>query len=117
MHHLPGVPEERGVKLGNRITMWIEPVSGYVVKMEERSEEYFYFDIQTGQKIAPYNEFLNIYTEQSVRDHVEHALKARNTAIIIQFVVPVVLFLTLIVGFIFYRFPTSFIFSPEYLMP
>lgn len=117
MGHLPGVPEERGVKLGNRISMWVEPLSGYVVKMEEKSEEYFYFDIRTGQKIAPYNQFLNVYTEQSVRDHVKSALGARNKAIAIQIVVPVLLFLSLIISLIFYRSPTLFIFFPEYLIP
>lgn len=117
MDHLPGVPEERGVKLGNRISLWVEPLSGYVVKMEERSEEYFYFDKSTGQKIAPYNQFLNVYTEQSVRDHVKCALVARNKAIVIQIVIPVVLFLSLIFSLIFYRFPNLFIFSSEYAVP
>ena len=27
MHFLPDVPEKRGVKLSNKITMWIEPIS------------------------------------------------------------------------------------------
>jgi len=117
MHHLPGVPEERGVKLGNIITLWIEPISGYVVKMEDRSEEYFYFDIKTGKKIAPYNQFLNTYTEQSVRDHVKAAFLARNMVIIVQYVVPFALFVMLLFLLLFYRFPDFFIFSPQYFFP
>lgn len=117
MHHLPDVPEERGLKLGNIISMWIEPVSGYVVKLEERSEEYFYFDTKTGKKIAPYNQFLNIYTEESVREHVEYAAQTRNRVLVIQAVIPVVLFLILFFSLIFYRFPHAFIFSPEYFVP
>ncbi len=117
MHHLPGVPQERGVKLGNIVTMWIEPVSGYVVKLEDRSEEYFYFDIKTGQKIAPYNQFLNTYTEQSVRNHVKIALENKKEIIIVQIVVPVILSLILLFALIFYRFPDLFIFSSKYLVP
>ncbi len=117
MHHLPGVPQERGVKLGNIVTMWIEPVSGYLVKMEDRSEEYFYFDIKTGQKIAPYNQFLNTYTEQSVRNHVKIALENKKEIIIVQIVVPVILSLILLFTLIFYRFPDLFIFSSKYLVP
>lgn len=117
MHHLPGVPEDRGVKLGNIVTLWIEPISGYVVKMEDRSEEYFYFDIKTGKTIAPYNQFLNTYSEQSVREHVNAAFIARNMVIIIQYVVPIFLFSVLVFFVVFYRFPDFFIFSPQYLFP
>lgn len=117
MDHLPGVPEERGVKLGNRISLWIEPISGYLVKLEERSEEYFYFDIKTGQKIAPYNQFLNVYTDESFREHIENAEKAKQKVIIIQVVIPTVLFLIFTVLLLFYRFPRSFLFSREYALP
>jgi signal transduction histidine kinase/CHASE1-domain containing sensor protein len=117
MGHLPGVPEERGVKLGNIITLWIEPISGYVVKIEDRSEEYFYFDIKTGKKIVPYNQFLNTYTEQSVREHAKNALQARNKIIIVEIVVPGLLVLAFIVALIFYRFPDLFIFSSKYSIP
>lgn len=117
MYHLPGVPQERGVKLGNIVTMWIEPVSGYLVKMEDCSEEYFYFDIKTGQKIAPYNQFLNTYTEQSVRNHVKIALENKKEIIIVQIVVPVILSLILLFTLIFYRFPDLFIFSSKYFVP
>lgn len=94
--------------------MWIEPVSGYVVKIEDHSEEYYYFDIKTGQKIAPYNQFLNTYTEQSVRDHVKAAFDARNRVIIVQFIVPMILIFFLLFGFVFYQFPDFFLFSPKY---
>lgn len=117
MDHLPGVPEERGVKLGNRISLWIEPISGYLVKLEERSEEYFYFDIKTGQKIAPYNQFLNVYTEEAFHEHIEKAKQVKYKVIIIQIVVPVILFLIFILLFLFYRYPRSFLFSREYALP
>lgn len=117
MHHLPGVPEERGVKLGNVINLWIEPVSGYVVKMEDYSRDYYFFDIKTGQKLAPYNQFLNTYTEQSVRDHVEKAKEAKNRVIIVQIIVPAVLVFILVFTAIFYSYPNLFIFSPKYLFP
>ena len=82
MHHLPDVPEKRGVKLNNGVNLWIEPVSGYVVKMEDYSREYYFYDIKTGQKLAPYNQFLNTYSEQSVREHVKRASDEKNKFII-----------------------------------
>jgi signal transduction histidine kinase/CHASE1-domain containing sensor protein len=117
MHHLPGIPEERGIKLNNRISLWIEPISGYLVKFEDRSEEYFYFDRQTGEKIVPYNQFLNVYTDESFRDHIEQAKDAKQKVIWIQIVVPSFLFLALVVLFLFYRFPGLFLFSREYTLP
>lgn len=111
------MPEERGIKLGNRISLWIEPISGYLVKFEERSEEYFYFDIKTGQKIAPYNQFLNVYTDESFREHIENAKQAKQKVILVEVVVPVFLLFVLIILFLFYRFPGSFLFSREYILP
>lgn len=117
MHHLPDVPEKRGVKLNNGVNLWIEPVSGYVVKMEDYSREYYFYDIKTGQKLAPYNQFLNTYSEQSVREHVKRASDEKNKFIIVQKVIPSVLILILIFIVIFYNFPHFFIFSPKYLFP
>jgi hypothetical protein len=117
MHHLPDVPEKRGVKLNNGINLWIEPVSGYVVKMEDYSREYYFYDIKTGQKLAPYNQFLNTYSEQSVREHVKRAIDEKNKFIIVQKVIPSVLIFILIFIVIFYKFPHLFIFSPKYLFP
>lgn len=97
--------------------MWIEPVSGYVVKIEDRSEEYYYFDNKTGQKIAPYNQFLNTYTEKSVRDHVKAAFDARNRVLIVEFIIPTILVFFLFFGLILYRFPDFFLFSPKYFFP
>jgi signal transduction histidine kinase/CHASE1-domain containing sensor protein len=117
MHHLPGVPEKRGISLDNRIAMWIEPLSWYVVKIEDYSVDYFYFDSVTKERLFPYNKFLNTYTEKSVLEHIEHAKKARNKIIIIQIFIPLFFFFSISIVAINKSFPSLFIFSREYFLP
>lgn len=117
MHFLPDVPESRGVKLSNKITMWIEPISWHVIKIEEISEDYFYFDIKTGQKLFPYNQFINTYTDDSVRNHVKIALKERNKIVFIQILVPISLFVIVLFFFVFHRFTHIALFSREHVIP
>lgn len=72
LSYLPGVPEERGVVLEPTLDVWIEPVSGRLVKYQDDTIAYYY-DIETGEKLNPWNNFQNIVTDQSVRDQVRLA--------------------------------------------
>ncbi|OGZ05188.1 MAG: hypothetical protein A2845_02610 [Candidatus Lloydbacteria bacterium RIFCSPHIGHO2_01_FULL_49_22] len=103
MGFLPGVPETRGVKLSSDLFMWIEPISGHVVKMEDFSIDYFYFDIKTGERSLPYNQFLNTYTDESVRAHVQMAEQERNKIIFFQFGVPFLLLLLVLFMLMYIR--------------
>ena len=70
---LPGVPEERGVVLEPHLELWVEPLTGHLIKYKDDTTAYFY-DITTLERIAPWNHFTNVVTEQSTQ---EHALDAK----------------------------------------
>ena len=101
MGFLPGVPEDRGVKLASSIALWIEPVSGRAVRVEDYSTDYFFFDIKTGVKQAPYNKFYNIFSQGSIEEQVRLARNERQKIIVIKYVVPcflLALFLVFLLG-------------------
>ena len=70
--HLPGVPDERGVRLDVKLTTWIEPVTGSLINYQDSTEAYYY-DIETGEKIHPWNTFSNTLNEASVVENVKRA--------------------------------------------
>ncbi|QQG40074.1 MAG: CHASE domain-containing protein [Candidatus Aenigmatarchaeota archaeon] len=98
--HLPGVPESRGVNLDINLRVWIEPTSGYLVKYEDRTIAYYY-NIRTGERIAPWNSFHNEYTQESIATHIAEAKIRRDrvlwydTAIPGAFVALAVMLLTI----------------------
>jgi len=70
--HLPGVPAKRGVILDIELTLWIEPVSGWLVQYNDRTLASFY-DRVTGYKLYPWNRFENRLTVLSVMQQVRRA--------------------------------------------
>ena len=85
--HLPGVPESRGVRLDINLQVWIEPVSGRMVKYEDKTLAYYY-DIQTGERLNPWNNFNNKFTKSSIADQVRISQKAKLRILLIDFIVP-----------------------------
>ncbi|XKT75400.1 MAG: porin PorA family protein [Patescibacteria group bacterium UBA2103] len=88
--YLPGVPEERGVVVEPELTIWVEPVSGHLVKYEDETIAYYY-DQETKEKIVPWNRFSNTLTEQSVRTHVASAQDAKTKNLFYVWYVPLLL--------------------------
>lgn len=86
---LPDVGETRGIRLESVNTLWIEPVTGYLVKQEDSSKEYYYYDLQTGERIGPYNQFINSYSEASVQEHVRTAMIMRYVVFGVLYGVPI----------------------------
>lgn len=74
--HLPGVPEERGVNFDINLHLWIEPVTGYMVKYQDNTTAYFY-DVETHERIHPWNKFSNRYSNISVNKHLKNAREAK----------------------------------------
>jgi signal transduction histidine kinase/CHASE1-domain containing sensor protein len=113
MGFLPGVPETRGIKLASRLGMWVEPISGYPVRIDDSSLDYFYYDIATGERISSYNKFSNTYSEDSVSDHVSYAKSARSKVLATKYgTVVLLVFLMLYLYFsrlYFYRGFAEFI--------
>lgn len=86
---LPGVPEERGVKLESKNFLWVEPISGYLVKQEDFSTDYYFYDIKSGEKLYPYNKFINTFSEEDVKRHVAVAKNKKYTLYAVDIFVPV----------------------------
>lgn len=96
MGFLPEVPEIRGIKLVSELYLWIEPVSGYLVNLEDLSTDYYYYDITTGKKIVPYNKFINTFSETSIIEHSNIAKTKKMIVVIIKYITPLLILLLLV---------------------
>ena len=88
---LPKVPTERGIKLRAKNEMWVEPTTGYLVKWRDYSQDYYFYDIKTGQRIAPYNQFENSFSTQSVIEKVSAAKRFKRRYYAVHYVAPILL--------------------------
>ena len=98
--HLPLVGKERGVELDTNLQIWIEPVTGRLIKYEDHAIAYYY-NILTGERLLPWNKFSNRYREESVKEQV---LIAKNEKIKINLagkIIPGILIFLNIIIFIF----------------
>ncbi len=87
---LPGVPEERGIVVEPHLELWIEPASGYLVKYHDDTYAYYY-DINTQEKLDPWNHFSNTFSDDSVQQHVKEAEVWRMKHYFYYYVLPLCL--------------------------
>jgi len=88
--HLPGVPETRGVILDINLQLWLEPVTGRLIKYEDHTTAWYY-DIETGERLHPWNKFNNKYTEDSITKQVGLAESDLHRLLLYKFILPIVL--------------------------
>ncbi|MCA9308941.1 CHASE domain-containing protein [Candidatus Saccharibacteria bacterium] len=88
--NLPGVGVTRGVTLNVILDLWIEPVTGELVKYEDSARAYYY-DLATGQQQSPWNQFHNNYSFDAVARHVALAESRKQQTQVIQEVVPAII--------------------------
>jgi hypothetical protein len=100
MGFVPGVPEKYGIKLETINTVWIEPVSGYMVAESDWSTDYYFYDIKTGQKVKSYNAFKDVYTDESIDQNVAKAQELKNQALFVYRTIPMIGVSVLVVIFI-----------------
>ncbi|TSC76793.1 MAG: ABC-type uncharacterized transport system, periplasmic component [Parcubacteria group bacterium Gr01-1014_29] len=106
---LPGVGKTRGVELEPYLQLWIEPVSGHLVKYKDDTIAYYY-DLKTGQKLNPWNHFGNTYTRDSLLKQVGLAKSEKLQLTLVEIVVPAFLALLALALVIFkYRRKTAVI--------
>ncbi|MBP7842438.1 CHASE domain-containing protein [Candidatus Woesebacteria bacterium] len=105
--HLPGVPEERGVRLDPKLTLWIEPVSGWMVHYQDQTTAYYY-DVITKKTIEPWNSFRNFYTQNSINQQVLYAKNLRSTILLLHFGIPVLLVVAWFVCLLIFTYGKSF---------
>lgn len=94
---LPNVGITRGIKTDIILQLWIEPVSGWLVKYQDYSIANYY-DLKTGKLLYPWNQFSNRYTENSVRQQVHIATFLKWKILTIDFGIPF-LFISLAIFF------------------
>ncbi|PIN74049.1 hypothetical protein COV20_02985 [Candidatus Woesearchaeota archaeon CG10_big_fil_rev_8_21_14_0_10_45_16] len=90
LDHLPGVPETRGIDLDINLTLWLEPVTGRMIKYEDDTIAYYY-DQATKERLYPWNHFHNRFTGPSVKEQVEIAVTEKQRLFIFKTVVPFLL--------------------------
>ncbi len=67
LEFLPNVGVTRGVVLDPYLQVWVEPTTGMIVKYVDDTIAYYY-DLKTGERIAPWNHFTNKVTDQSAEN-------------------------------------------------
>jgi hypothetical protein len=88
--HLPGVPEKRGVTNDINLQLWIEPVLGMLIKYEDKTSAYFY-DIDTGEYLSPWNNFNNEFSEDSITTQVIKAQNEKFKLLLIKTLIPLLI--------------------------
>lgn len=88
--YLPGVPTARGIKVDVTLNVWIEPISGWLIKYQDNSIAYYY-DRTTGKKLSLWNQFSNRFAEKSIYQQVQHARRLKWKIIFVHFIVPTLL--------------------------
>ncbi|MBI2106251.1 DUF3068 domain-containing protein [Candidatus Woesearchaeota archaeon] len=89
LSHLPGVPEEKGVNLDINLQAWIEPVTGRLIRYEDNAIAYYY-DIETGERIHPWNKFNNFYKASSFFEEINLAKREKAKLILYKKIMPAV---------------------------
>lgn len=90
LRFLPGVGKTRGVGLDVHLELWIEPVSGALVKYEDKTLAYYY-DLKTKERLHPWNRFRNTYAEASVAERAAVAGAQRLKVLLLDVVIPALL--------------------------
>ena len=86
--NLPNVGKTRGISTDVVLQLWIEPVSGHLVKYDDHATAYYY-DLATGVRISPWNKFSNTFSFNSIATHARIAEQDRQRIQLITIAIPV----------------------------
>lgn len=89
---LPDVGIKYGITLDVHLQTWIEPVTGDLVSYEDAATAYYY-DLETGARLYPWNKFRNAYTIDSTIRHAALAARHKETLLLLEIVFPIALLL------------------------
>lgn len=93
---LPNVGVTRGVELDPYLQLWVEPLTGNLIKYEDKTTAYFY-DLETGERQNPWNQFSNKFRERSVEANVRATNLEKTKMQVVEIYLPIILiFLALI---------------------
>ena len=84
---LPEVGDTLGVTLDVSLELWIEPYTGYLVKYTD-SAEAWYYSLETGERLHPWNKFGNSFADPAVQRHAERAATVSQELLLEGLLVP-----------------------------
>lgn len=87
---LPEVGVTRGVNLEPHLQLWIEPVTGYLVKFHDETTAYYY-NLETKERINPWNKFSNTIQKTSIEKNIKIAKDKKTAHILIKYITPITL--------------------------
>ena len=99
---IPDVGDTRGVELDVELWLWIHPQTGRLVKYRDATVAWYY-DLQTGQRLNPWNKFSNEITETSSSYLASQAQDAGRVLLMDQWAIPTLLMLMALMSFLFGR--------------
>ncbi len=85
-----GVPEERGITNTVEVDLWIEPISGHIVNIIDKGEN-FYHDPTTGKILFKRNSYRNIFTYDTMVNQVRIAQNRKMTIHLYGVIIPILL--------------------------
>ncbi len=88
--NLQDVGITKGINLDGTIDLWIEPYTGELVDYQDAATAYYY-DLATGERLSPWNQFSNQFSFDSISSHAAQAEQRKTTAFITSEVVPAIL--------------------------
>ncbi len=101
---LPEVGITRGVQVEPHLELWIEPTTGRLVKYADDTIAYFY-DLETGKRLSPWNHFRNTFTPESVEEQVRIASREKILMIVIETLIPIIIVILLLCFACFFFMP------------
>lgn len=108
LSHLPGVGKERGINLDINLNLWIEPETGRLIKYQDKTTAYYY-DLESGQRLHPWNSFTNTFSEESTKTQANLAKQAKERFQLTEKIVPGVLILAITILVLILFSPLKFL--------
>ncbi len=84
---LENVPEKYGVNLSIYLQLWLDPETGWLIKYEDHTTGWFY-DINTKERVRPWNEFRNRYTMESIVGQANYVKNLHSKLFLLQTAFP-----------------------------
>lgn len=69
------------------LKIWVEPLTGFLIKYEDQTTAYYY-DLESGEKLKPWNHFSNTFTEESVKAKIKDAQLAKIKILVHEKAIP-----------------------------
>lgn len=100
LSHLPLVNEKIGVEQEVAMQIWIEPITGMMIKYNENTTAYYY-ELETRKRIYPWGKFSYKYQENSVQKQVNIAKLQKSKILWAGKIIPAIFGLFIVVLLIF----------------